>query len=36
MTFELILIAAIAVPAVIGSLVLALRDGYGRIPTRRV
>jgi hypothetical protein len=36
MTFELILIAAITAPAVIGSLVLALRDGYGRIPTRRV
>ena len=36
MTFELILIAAITASAVIGSLVLALRDGYGRIPTRRV
>ena len=36
MNFELLIIAALAVPAVIGSVVLAMRDGYGRVPTRRV
>jgi hypothetical protein len=35
MTFELVLIAALTITAIAGSIVLAARDGYRRVPTRR-
>ena len=36
MSIDLIVIAALSVAAVFGSLVLVARDGYRRVPTRRV
>lgn len=36
MNFELVLFAALALTAVAGTVVHAVRDGYRRIPTRRV
>ncbi len=35
MNLELALIAAFTIPAVIGTIVLAVRDGYRRVPSRR-
>jgi len=35
MTFEFLIIAALVVAAVAGSISLAVRDGYRRVPTRR-
>ena len=35
MTFDLIALAALALAAIIGSVVLVARDGYRRVPTRR-
>jgi len=34
MTYELIIVAAVSLVAVIGTVVLVARDGYRRIPTR--
>jgi len=34
MTYELIIVAAVSLVAVIGTVVLVARDGYSRIPTR--
>jgi len=36
MTFDLIIIAAVSIVAIPASIVVALRDGYRRVPTRRV
>ncbi len=35
MTIDLIVLAALAIAGIIGSLFAAARDGYGRIPTRK-
>jgi len=34
MTYELIIVAAVSIVAVIGTVALVARDGYRRIPTR--
>ncbi len=34
MTYELIIVAAVSIVAVIGTVLLVARDGYRRIPTR--
>jgi len=34
MTYELIIVAAVSIVAVIGTVMLVARDGYRRIPTR--
>jgi len=34
MTYELIIVAAVSLVAVIGTVVLVARDGYRRVPTR--
>ncbi len=35
MIFEFIIIGALAVAGIVGAIVVTVRDGYGRIPTRR-
>jgi hypothetical protein len=35
MTIDLVVIAALSIAAVIGTIVLVARDGYRRVPTRR-
>ncbi|CAN5422725.1 hypothetical protein BH10ACT7_BH10ACT7_18490 [soil metagenome] len=35
MSIDLIIIAALSIAAVAGSIVLVARDGYRRVPTRR-
>ena len=35
MTIDIIILAALSVAAVAGSIVLVARDGYRRVPTRR-
>ncbi len=35
MTIDLIVLAALALAGIIGSLFAVVRDGYGRIPTRK-
>jgi hypothetical protein len=34
MTIDLVLLAALSIAAVIGSIVVVARDGYRRVPTR--
>ena len=36
MSIDLIILAALSIAAVAGSVVLVARDGYRRVPTRRV
>ena len=36
MSIDLIILAALSIAAVVGSVVLVARDGYRRVPTRRV
>jgi hypothetical protein len=35
MTLVLVILAAIAIPAVLGTILLTARDGYRRMPARR-
>ena len=35
MIIEFIIIGALAVAGIVGAVVITVRDGYGRIPTRR-
>lgn len=35
MIIEIVLISALSVAAIVGAVVVTVRDGYGRIPTRR-
>jgi len=35
MSFDLILMAAVAVAGIAGTVLLVVRDGYHRVPTRR-
>jgi len=35
MIIEFVIISALAVAGIVGAVVVTVRDGYGRVPTRR-